>query len=425
MKSFIQRAFILLVLFVGVHAPVAHANTDLPPGIIERQQCGSTVVDVRGFGAGLMYQPAPIVPQNDRITEVRPSEGCAVIEWTTPIVATAQVIIAEMGTQPQSVDATEPPYYWYPAGTTQNADAVGIHRVVINNLVPGKTYSYRLVSRSHPSAVPYITEEKFLTVPNVAQTTVPSVPSVPTVPTIVPIVPSHTTATPTIAVTTTTTTPKVTYKTQLVTTTEVVEVSPVPAESVVKNTPETTEFASEVSTEIEPAPVSAITAATSATALTSTENTFWERFSRAFSLFNTNKTGTSEKNASAETALLTVQGNPYEPRTDTTSIAKDLAEEEVAKSEKNIVMSDRYIIPSLFFLILLYLLQQMLLPALGMRVEQPLLFWMFGVVAIAVFAALLKLFYITVFMLAVFLALLAWYILNLFDEHEAVASPQK
>lgn len=423
MKSFIQRALILLVLFVGVHAPVAHANTDLPPGIIERQQCGNTVVDVRGFGAGLMYQPAPIVPQNDRVTEVRPNEGCAVIEWTTPIVATAQVIIAEMGTQPQSVDATEPPYYWYPAGTTQNADAVGIHRVVINNLVPGKTYSYRLVSRSHPSAVPYITEEKFLTVPNVAQTTAPSVPAVPT---IVPIAPSHTTATPTIAVTTTTTTPKVTYTTQLITTTEVVVVPPTLTESTTDIVSETTtDQTLEVITEIAPAPVSAITAATSAAAFTNTENTFWKRFSRAFSLFNTNKTDTSERSASAETALLTVQGNPYESRTDAASTIKDSAEEDVAKPTKNIVMSDRYIIPSLFFLVLLYLLQQMLLPALGMRVEQPLVFWMFGVIVIAVFAALLKLFYITVFMLAVFLALLAWYILNLFDEHETVASPQK
>lgn len=423
MKSFIQRALILLVLFVGVHAPVAYANTDLPPGIIERQQCGSTVVDVRGFGAGLMYQPAPIVPQNDRVTEVRPSEGCAVIEWTTPIVATAQVIIAEMGTQPQSVDATEPPYYWYPAGTTQNADAVGIHRVVINNLVPGKTYSYRLVSRSHPSAVPYITEEKFLTVPNDAQNTAPSVP---TVPTIVPIAPSHTTATPTIAVTTTTTKPKVTYTTQLITTTEVVVVPSALAETTTDIVSETTtDQTLAVITEIAPAPVSAITAATSAAALTNTENTFWKRFSRAFSLFNTNKTDASERNASAETALLTVQGNPYESRTNAASTIKDSAEEDVARPAKNIVMSDRYIIPSLFFLVLLYLLQQMLLPALGMRVEQPLVFWMFGVIVIAVFAALLKLFYITVFMLAVFLALLAWYILNLFDEHEAVASPQK
>lgn len=409
MKSFVQKSILLVAFFVAfVATPVAHADTTLPPGIIERNHCGSTTVDVRGFGAGLMYQVAPIVPQNDHVVDVRPTEGCAVIEWTTPIVATAQVIIAEVGAQPQSVDATHPPYYWYPAGTTQNADAVGLHRVVVKDLIPGKTYSYRIVSRSHPTAVPYISEEKFLTVP---LTTVPVVTSVPpVVPVIVPTVPS-TSVVPTVAVTVTTTQPKVTYTTTIVTDTHTVVVpttvstTGTSVQTPVMTMTDTTHPAESADMQ----PISALAAATDAATGTVAGNTFWKRFVRAFSFGHIPDT-----NAATDTAAVVTANE-----TPSALIVHDNGVSKKAPSGvKDVKMSDRYIVPSLFFLVLLYLLQQLLLPAFGMKVERPLVFWMFGVIAIAVFAGLLKLFYVTVFMLAVFLALLAWYILDLFDEEK-------
>lgn len=410
MKSLIQKTLVLGAFFVALlGGSVAHADTTLPPGVVARQQCGTTTVDVRSFGAGLMYQVAPIVPQNAHIADIRPTEGCAVIEWTTPIVATAQVIIAEVGTQPQSVDATHPPYYWYPTGTMQNNDAVGIHRVVLENLTPGKTYSYRIVSRSHPTAVPYISEEKFLTVP---LTSVPNITTVPSVPIIVPSVPS-TSVVPTVAVTVTTTQPKVTYTTTTVTDTHLVTV---PAQTLATNSavPVQTTVVSPNTTDAQPTidtqPISALAAATDAAATgTLPGNTFWKRFVRAFSFDRSSSSADTSDTAAAVTAEA--------DETPAALIVHDNGGGKKAGSpKKEVVMSDRYIVPSLFFLVLLYLLQQLLLPAFGMKVERPLVFWMFGVIAIAVFAGLLKLFYITVFMLAVFLALLAWYILDLFDE---------
>lgn len=403
------RSHILFIaLVVLMFSGVAEASTLPAAGIVEQQRCGNTTVDVRAYGAGLMYQPAPIVPQNDRVLEIRPQEGCAVVEWTTPIVATAQIIFAEVGAQPESVDATKPPFYWYPTGTLQNADATGIHRVILSGLTPGKTYSYRLVSRSHPTAVPYISAEKFLTVPitpPIVSSIVPSpVPSVS--------VPSGT-STPTVAVTATTTPPSVTYTTKTVTETMTITI-PTPAVAV---TPETAVLHETVSSteESTPTPISAIAAFESAQDIVSDASTFWARFARAFSF---GSSAPAVHNQAVVSAPVVVEAPVVENSQNLLVVHDTTAPASVSLPGSGLFVNDKYIVPSLFFLVLLYLLQQLLLPALGMKVERPLVFWMFGIIAIAVFAALLKLFYVTIFMLALFLALLAWYILELFDQEE-------
>lgn len=400
----IRSHILFIALVVLMFSGVTEAST-LPAGIVEQQRCGNTTVDVRAYGAGLMYQPAPIVPQNDRVLEVRPQEGCAVVEWTTPIVATAQIIFAEVGAAPESVDATKPPFYWYPTGTLQNADATGIHRVILSGLTPGKTYSYRLVSRSHPTAVPYISAEKFLTVPLTAPITSSIAPS------IVPSVPSA--STPTVAVTATTTAPSVTYTTKTITETTTVTI-PTPVVEVALETAVLPETVSKTEESI-PTPISAIAAFESTKEIVADASTFWARFARAFSF------GASAPAVHSQVAVPApvIAETPVVDNSQNLLVVHDTtAPASMNLPGSGLFVNDKYIVPSLFFLVLLYLLQQLLLPALGMKVERPLVFWMFGIIAIAVFAALLKLFYVTIFMLALFLALLAWYILELFDQDE-------
>lgn len=341
----------LLLLLPSGAAQAAGTNTV--------ETCGAVQSEIYGYGAGMMHQTDPMTTSNVRITQFSSQEHCAAIQWDTSMPAATKVIYAKVGEAPLNVDSTAEPHFWYPHGTTQNNSGMGFHTAILTDLEPGERYSYRIVNRSHPSAIPQISGEMFFTMPTVQQR--------------VAVVPPIT-----LTVTTSPSTPKTTT-----------QAPPAP------NTPPASGGATESTAKVaveptvapsEPAAVAAneapdvIAAATAATSALGSgvlgESTFLERMKRAFSF----------------------------GRTDATRL--DLT------PGLGLFAKDKYIVPSLFFLLLLYLLQQLLLPALGVQVDRPLVFWMFGVIALAVLAALLGFFYITLVMLAIFLVLLAWYLLQ-------------
>ncbi len=73
---------------------------------------------------------------------------------------------------------------------------------------------------------------------------------------------------------------------------------------------------------------------------------------------------------------------------------------------------DRYIVPTLFFLLLLFLLQQLVLPAFNLSLKEPVLYWLFGTVVLVVLSAVFMFYYVTLIGIALFLGLLAWYLLK-------------
>lgn len=84
---------------------------------------------------------------------------------------------------------------------------------------------------------------------------------------------------------------------------------------------------------------------------------------------------------------------------------------------------DKYIVPTLFFLGLVFLLQRLVLPAFGLTLKKPILYWLIGSVVLTVLSALFMMYYVTLIGIALFLGLLAWYLLKNTPTDDT-ASPQ-
>lgn len=315
----------VISLFALTFAQTADANT------LER--CGNIEVEVRGHSAGLIYQPTPVVIAGTNIKSINRAESCAVVSWSTNTPATSQVLFAEVG-DGVNMDATKE-NIGFEMYTTQNNSASVNHVAVINGLEVGKTYIYRVVSRSHSAAMPTVSAEYMLVMQE--PVAVPSVATTYTAPVY--------TYTPPVPTTYTSSTNSNTVVTSQAT--EQVEV-------IATNTPNIVVDDEENNLEMVPA------------AITSVSTSFFDRLKKAFS-FNVNF-----------------------------DLASRLG----------------FLIPTLFILAFLYLLQRVVLPMIGIIVERPVLFWMFSLVVLGAASALMKYYQITLAMAAVFLAILAWYLFN-------------
>lgn len=346
----------LALVAVTLIAPSAHADTTTTTTTTNPvEQCGDIQVEIKGFGAGLMYQPRPVAIAGEHINRVNTQEKCAVVSWATDIPATSQVIFAEAG-ETINMDATEE-NLGFPEATTQNNSAYVAHNAVLHNLTPGKAYNYRVVSRSHPNAVPSVSEVYTLVVPETI--TLPGPFVVP------PLVQQPQPAqVPVVAESTTTHAPPVKYTTKPIVEEKVITITT----DLLYGDTEETATVTPTKSDLNAVPA-AITAVTDLEDVDS-EGSFWTRLKQAFSFFGAS------------------------------SIAKDA----VARAG--------FLIPTLFILLFIFLVQQIALPMLGIIVERPLVFWMFSVIVVAIAGGLLQYYKITLVMIAVFLALLAWYLLS-------------
>jgi len=352
---FTVRDILFFVLFVAVFSfllPQTVSADTLPDGVTERQTCGATTLDIYAYGAGLMHSSSQIVAENPHVSYISPTENCAVVEWNTKNTAATQVLFAELSGEPVSIDLTAE-NFGYPYATTQNNAGIAHHVAILTNLQPGTAYSYRLVSRSHPTALPSISDARVLiagpaigtyTQPPVVTVTptAPTVPSTPTMPTFdaekFPIAPAVT--------------------------------QPV-------TTPDTETDAS--TTDATNTVPSALNAVTSALGTHSKEGTLWGSIKHFFSNFHANK---------------------------------------------GFFATDRYIVPALFFIVLLFLLQQLVLPAFSVNMKNPLLYWLVGSLLLAVLSAAFMFYYIALIAIALFLGVLAWYLLESIPESDDAKSSQ-
>ncbi len=179
-------SYLLLAVLVASSVPsAAFAATD-DGNTVAVERCGNISVAIKGNGAGMIYNDQLVQTYNEHPL-INMSEGCAVLEWNTTVPATSQVIFSEFVTgEPVSIDMTANPYYGYDRATTQNNSGEAFHQTVLSELEPGKAYAYRIVSRSHPSALPVVSAEYVIVMQNA--------PAVPTTTTQQPPVIIHTDA---------------------------------------------------------------------------------------------------------------------------------------------------------------------------------------------------------------------------------------
>ncbi len=117
-----------------------------------------------GGGSGLSGGRHLII-SNEGIGEMyltgTPASGNAIVTWDTNIPATTQVIYGPAD-QTYTLDINILPGMGYPFATEEIMSKTTDHLIILNDLTPGQTYVYRVVSRASPPSVSF--EGKF-TVP--------------------------------------------------------------------------------------------------------------------------------------------------------------------------------------------------------------------------------------------------------------------
>lgn len=380
-KLFLLFASIFAVFFLFPHPTLAN---ELPAGVLEQNTCDSYTVNISGYGAGMMYNVNPIEISNRRVSYISPTQGCAVVEWDSSVPAASQVLFGELNKEPVSIDLSSSTY-GYESATTQNNAGLANHRAILTGLEAGKAYSYRLVTRTHPSALPSISDAHVLIAGPIPTITQPTPDSTQTVPPVV-----NTFIPPVVE--------EIQYDAEKFPIRPTVDESSIGSDTeeeveTASNTQEALPEASIATTTLtvsdfleEGHVPSAINAATQALKDRTEENSLWQTIKDFF-----------------------LRMKPSNERLSLTS-------------NIGLFATDRYIIPTLFFLGLLFLLQQLVLPAFGVSLKNPILYWLFGTIVLAVVSALFMLYYITLVGIVLFLALLAWYLVQNTPSDKTAAS---
>ena len=449
-KLFLVSTFLLL-LFTS---SAADASTI--------QSCGDVDVEIKGFGAGLMYQPRTIQIANQHLSVVSTSEKCAVVEWSTDIPATSQIVFNDFG-ENGSIHAlnSEKENFGYLHASPQNNSAYVYHRAILPNLEAGKAYAYRVVSRDYPGGTPSVSEERVLIIPAV---------------TTVAVVPDDNTPAPVVSESNTTIAGTVNYITKPVVETVSYEITKtIVVEDEEPAVDEDEDFSALATTTLASSDTATTTNSDSQiisnaihasssknlasvpSALNAVANTvdtnnesssmFWERLKRAFPFFfgvggadgkedDVEKTNEVES-PSVVSPTVGLDEDKLSPIAKVKNIfngdnAEDSKEklqepaaaEELVKAERekekatttidmaSFLARTSFLVPTAFLLLFVFLMQQIVLPMVGVIVERPIIFCMFSVILFAIAAGILGFYQVTLVMIALFLGLLAYYLLK-------------
>jgi len=119
--------------------------------------CGITVIaGENGGGGGGISGSVKLIIWNEKADNISGvgEAGSATITWNTNKLATSQVIYGLKSAGPYTLDL-DAPNFGYPFSNIEDPIKVMDHSMVINGLIPGETYSYRVVSRASPATVSF------------------------------------------------------------------------------------------------------------------------------------------------------------------------------------------------------------------------------------------------------------------------------
>lgn len=359
-RAFLSFFFLSILLAFAALLPTdaAAADTSLPINAIAQERCGSTVVNIYSFGPGLMNQfHAPEV-NNLSLGELNTAEECAVITWNTNIPASVQVLYTEFENEPISIDVTAE-NYGYTYATAQNNSGEAVHTAILSNLKPGTVYTYRIVTRAHPSASPRISDPRVIVFNTTLQPQQVATPMTPPVATpVTPAIPApkpEPVAKPASPVSTT-------------------EQTPTTQEGVVSEPEDTTSDETTATSAVDAVP----------SALNALQNGIGESL--------------------REQALF---GGLMKTLSDWVRSSGELKE----SAQLGFFAGDRVIASVLAFVILLLLIQYGA-ALFGITIANKALYWLLGSGLFVILAAAASFYYTTFAAIALFLAFLAWYLMQ-------------
>lgn len=156
-----QRAALAFDLCVGFQGDESGLNCG-GTTIGEEQGTGDSVVsaqnqpDDNGARGASQTTGRHLIITNEQVSRLDSSTAgaLATINWQTNLLATSQVVYGLTAFGPYTLDLTAA-NFGYPFASLEDPIKVLDHAVTINNLVPGATYSYRVVSRASPPTISF------------------------------------------------------------------------------------------------------------------------------------------------------------------------------------------------------------------------------------------------------------------------------
>ena len=150
----IPVSFVFAIALVVAPFASVSANTN------QTLSCAGYSVDIKSSSVGLIAA-ANLKVSQPQVVAMDTDESCAVIVWNTSKLSTSQIVFNE-GT-PEGVmdilDSSEKEFWGYDHGSAQNNAPQAYHVMIISGLEEGKAYYARAVSRPHPTALPFASEE--------------------------------------------------------------------------------------------------------------------------------------------------------------------------------------------------------------------------------------------------------------------------
>ena len=144
-------------LCVGFEGGTMHCGDTIVGDEDGETEDGGTIIpgSPAGGGGGLLS----LVISNESATVgvasgVIPPNGMATVKWDTNFLSTSQVIY-RLATDDYSLNVNTLPYFGYPMGTDEDKVKVASHSVLLEGLINGETYKYRVVSRASPATISY------------------------------------------------------------------------------------------------------------------------------------------------------------------------------------------------------------------------------------------------------------------------------
>jgi len=106
-----------------------------------------------GGGGGIIYTTSLAI-SDEHVEELDIDVQTALIEWNTNLYATSQVVYGPASGGPYSISLILQ-NFGYPFATPESTDKTVNHGILLEGLIPGEAYNYRVVSRSSPPTISF------------------------------------------------------------------------------------------------------------------------------------------------------------------------------------------------------------------------------------------------------------------------------
>jgi len=153
------RKRLFLILMVCSITPLALLPVQALASEESTFHCGPYTTSPSFFGTGMVQGIEQFSITEPSIVFHSATENCAVVTWIAS-APTASAVVYDTQENAPSIPQLDTISYGFTYKTPQDNRGNNVHIAILNNLDPNTTYVFRTVTRSHPTALPHISDAR-------------------------------------------------------------------------------------------------------------------------------------------------------------------------------------------------------------------------------------------------------------------------